>query len=103
MRVELAAAAEAEIEEATAWYLAQGLDPEHGARLAERFLDALEGAMSLVADRPQLYAEIEPGVRRAMLRGFPYSLIFAFDHASVLVLAVMHYKRIPGYWRERTR
>ena len=103
MRVELASAADAELAEAAAWYLAQGLESEHGLDLAERFVDAVERGMSLIAERPQLHAEIEPGVRRAVLRDFPYSLVYAIEPDCVLVLAVMHHKRMPGYWRGRTR
>jgi plasmid stabilization system protein ParE len=103
MRVELASAAEVELADATAWYLAQGLEPEHGLELAERFVDAVERGMRLIAERPQLHPEIEPRVRRAVLRGFPYSLIYAVEPNCILVMAVMHHKRSPGYWRGRSR
>lgn len=103
MRLDLASGADAELAEATAWYLAQALEPEHGFELAERFVAAVERGMSVIAERPELHAEIEPGVRRVVLRGFPYSLIYAIEPERILVLAVMHHKRSPGYWRSRSR
>jgi toxin ParE1/3/4 len=103
VRVELAPPADAELAEATEWYLAQGVEPEHGLELAERFVDAVERGANLIADQPRLHAEIEPGVRRAVLHDFPYSLIYAIEPDCVLVLAVMHHKRSPGYWRGRAR
>lgn len=105
MRVELAPEVDAELEEATEWYLAHGF--EHGAdhawELAERFLEEVERGMGLIAERPRVHAEIESGVRRVVLRGFPYSLIYTVEPGCVVVLAVMHDKRSPGYWRGRSR
>lgn len=103
MHVELESSADAELAEATAWYLDQGLEPEHGIELAERFVDAVERGMRLIAEHPKLHAEIEAGVRRIVLRGFPYSLIYAIESDCVLVLAVMHHERTPGCWRDRAR
>ena len=40
-------------------------------------------------------------VRRALLRGFPYSVVYEESATEVVVLAVAHDKQKPGYWRER--
>jgi plasmid stabilization system protein ParE len=69
--------------------------------VAERFADEVVRVSALIGERPRLWAEIEPGVRRALLRGFPYSLIYSIESDRVFVLAVMHQKRRPGYWRDR--
>jgi toxin ParE1/3/4 len=105
LRVELGAEAQAELDAATGWYLTEGLDHgvEHGWALAERFVDEVERSMGLVAERPTLYAEVEPGVRQVVVRDFPYSLIYTVEPDYVLVLAVMHQNRRPGYWRTRRR
>lgn len=76
---------------------------DDGGELAERFIDEVERGMGLIAESPELHAEIEPGVRRVVLQGFPYALIYAVEPDRVFVLAVMHHKRVPGYWRARGR
>lgn len=46
-------------------------------------------------------AEIEPDIRRFVLRKFPYSIIYSIEPDCVMILAVAHQRREPGYWRER--
>ena len=105
MHVELGHDAARELEDATQWYLAHGLDhgPEAAWELAERFVEEVERGIGLIAEHPTLHAEIEPGVRRIVLRSFPYSLIYSMESDFALVLAVMHHRRSPGYWRDRRR
>jgi hypothetical protein len=55
----------------------------------------------LVHERPRAWTEIEPGVRRVVLRRFPYALIYAIKPQEILVLAVAHHSREPGYWHGR--
>jgi toxin ParE1/3/4 len=105
VRVELGSEAEAELDEGTERYLAEGLDHgvDHAWELAERFVDEVERSMALIAERPTLYAEVEPGVRQVLLHKFPYSLLYTVESDHVFVLAVMHQSRSPGYWRGRRR
>ena len=95
MDVEFGARADAEYLEALVWYLERGLE------LAERFATEVERVTVLLEENPRLWAEVEPGVRRALLHGFPYSLIFTIESDRVFVLAVAHQKRDPEYWRDR--
>jgi hypothetical protein len=41
--------------------------------------------------------------RRCLLRRFPYGLIYALDQDDILILAVAHTRREPGYWRDRLK
>ena len=87
--------AEDEVEEAKAWYARR--NPEAAAR----FVQHVRQAVSAVAEAPERWPEIEPEVRRFVLRKFPYSLIYAIEGEHVLVLSVAHQRRQPGYWRDR--
>lgn len=42
-------------------------------------------------------------VRRAVIRRFPFSIIFVELAEEIRVLAVAHHSRRPGYWRKRVR
>ena len=42
------------------------------------------------------------GVRRRILRRFPYGLLYTIKTDGVRLLAVMNLKRRPTYWVERT-
>jgi plasmid stabilization system protein ParE len=53
----------------------------------------------LAASNPDRWAEIEPGIRRVLLRGYPYALLYSLEDKRVLILAVKHHRRHPDYWR----
>jgi len=42
-------------------------------------------------------------VYRRLVDGFPFAIVYVELDAQILVLAVAHGKRRPGYWRERLR
>jgi hypothetical protein len=39
--------------------------------------------------------------RRFLFRRFPFSLIYFIQETSILVVAVAHGRRKPGYWNNR--
>ena len=43
-----------------------------------------------------------PSFRRAVIPGFPYSLIYRIDGQKIVVVAVMHASRHPDTWQERS-
>lgn len=45
--------------------------------------------------------ELDPPVRRALVPGFPYALVFVVTDDAIDVLAVAHQHRMPGYWLYR--
>lgn len=68
-----------------------------GCRFAEAFADALAS----VLEQPQLYAIIEGTFRLCRLRRFPYGIVYEVCGNAIVVVAVMHLHRQPGYWRSR--
>ena len=88
--------AEAEMAEAFAWY--EGRLPGLGAD----FLVAADAVFRNIQRNPLQYPEIHRGVRRALLRRFPYQVLFIVGDRCVAVLAVFHAKRNPRRWQERT-
>ena len=46
---------------------------------------------------------LDPPVRRALVPGFPYALVFVVGEDAIEVLAVAHQHRMPGYWLYRLR
>jgi len=69
--------------------------------LGERFRMVVWNAISILEEFPQIGAEIRPGVRRMLLREFPYKLIYVVSEESLQVLAVAHAHRRPEYWIDR--
>lgn len=64
VEVEVGARADAEYLEALVWYL------ERELQVADQFADEVSRVLASISENPRLWPEIEPGVRRALLRGF---------------------------------
>lgn len=56
---------------------------------------------SLITESPLGGIEIRPGIRRRLLRRFPYAILYIHDGPDTLIIAVAHQRRRPGYWRDR--
>lgn len=69
--------------------------------LAQRFYTELDEVIAEACARPALRRMFDPPARRHSGPVFPYAVIYLDQPAEVWIVAVMHFKRSPGYWRER--
>lgn len=102
MRLVLHPDAVAEATAAGDWYESQR--PGLGADLAGE----LERAFEMILENPQTWPAwpVVPaglGVRRFLLPRFPFAVAYVIRGDDVLVLAIAHTRRRPGYWRGRTQ
>jgi len=65
------------------------------AGLGIRFLDELDHVLARARLNPFQFPEVEPGVRRGLLRKFPYSAYFTVGVTGIEVIAVLHQHRHP--------
>jgi len=90
----------AELRADVAWY------EDRGAGLGDRFEATVDDLIDTVLEWPESGA-IWPGwdsipvVRSRRVTGFPYRLVYVVQASELVVLALAHDKRLPGYWRER--
>lgn len=88
-----------EYAEATNYYL-----HEASVRVADRFVLEVESAVAALVAEPTRWREVEePGIRRYVFSRFPFVIYYRWERESerVLIYAVMHCSREPGYWRRR--
>lgn len=71
--------------------------------LGVRFVLEIESAIRCIVDSPDRWPAIEGDVRRCLSHIFPYGILYSIEPDHVLVLAVMHHSRKPGYWRNRIK
>jgi plasmid stabilization system protein ParE len=69
--------------------------------LGTRFLDEIQRIVNILRDHPELGQPVGRGLRRALLHRFPFSLIYSVEIDAILIVAVAHQRRQPGYWRNR--
>lgn len=88
--------AESEIEEAAQYYedLLEGLGTD--------FLRQVLRCGNRVVRSPESGAPRYRKFRRLPLRRFPFFIVYEVLPESLLVVAVAHQRRKPGYWRKRS-
>lgn len=94
--------AKEEIREAAVWY------DKRSPGLGRRFVSAVREALEALEADPTRYSKLETistdlPIRRVLVAGFPYMVLFEPIDADVFVYAVAHAARRPNYWRQRQR
>lgn len=87
--------AQTEYDEALAWYFARS------PNAAKRFETEVDGVLALMSTNPGMFARYDDEHRFAVLRRFPYSVVYQVQTHCVYVVAVAHGSRLPGYWQGR--
>ncbi len=69
--------------------------------LGTDFLDAVEETVGRVANSPKAGA-IERGIiRKRLVSGFPFTVLYEVQPDRIYIAAVMHQHRRPDYWQKR--
>jgi hypothetical protein len=95
MLVRFHAEAEAEMTQAAAYY------DEQQANLGRRFLTSVRDAINRIQINPLLFPVIEFNVRRCRTKTFPFDILFQIYSDELVIVAIMHLHREPGYWKSR--
>jgi toxin ParE1/3/4 len=69
--------------------------------LATRFYDEIERLIEDVRRAGDRFRVFEGKARRHFSDVFPYAIIYLDQPDRIWIVAVMHFKRAPGYWRKR--
>lgn len=100
MKIRLLKGAESDMRTAAAWY------EKRQAGLGEDFLQELARRLEVVELQPHQFGREDCNrkgrdVRFCRLRRFPYRIVFEIREACLVVLAIAHARRRPGYWKRR--
>ena len=94
-RLRLTPEAELDLDETHSWYQAQA--PE----LAADFLGAVNTCIASIRRHPEAYQLVDPTMRRALLRRFPYAVFYEVGPVEIVVYGVFHGARNPAAWKRR--
>lgn len=95
MRLRYLADARTEVREAMAYY------SERSKIVARNLRNGIEYNHELIRKHPEALHPLAEGVRAARIRGFPYSLVYCIRANEVVIVALCHHGRRPGYWENR--
>lgn len=65
------------------------------------FLESVESVFEKILEYPEIYQEVDEGIRRGVTRTFPYCVFYTIDESDVVVLAVIDAAQDPKYVRSR--
>jgi toxin ParE1/3/4 len=88
-------AARLEYREAAAYYETRRLG------LGAAFSLEVEATIKRIMQAPDRWRRLDQEVRTCRTHTFPYAVLYTVETNSVLIVAVMHLRREPGYWRKR--
>jgi len=87
--------AEADILDACKWYNGQ----KEGLGL--EFFDEVVTTVERIEDHPVAYNLVHKNVRRAVVRRFPYYIIYTVAGDQIQLIACLHASRSPEAWKSR--
>ncbi|HSI36025.1 MAG: type II toxin-antitoxin system RelE/ParE family toxin [Phycisphaerae bacterium] len=94
-QVRLLPAARREYDDAVVWY-------ESGrAGEGEKFLVAVRETLGRIAAARNLHQVVYRAVRRAVVTGYPYIVLYQDLGDEVIVISVFHTSRNPSIWKKR--
>ena len=87
--------AKIEYEEAIAYYDRQRLD------LGKEFSEEIEKTIERISTDPTSWEKVTKTIHRCRTRKYPYGLLYEVQGEKIVIVAVMHLRRKPGYWKDR--
>ena len=89
--------AKEEMNEAASYYESQA------SGLGMDYLSEVERAVASISESPMTWPKIEGEIRRRLLQRFPFGILYYIESEEIVILAVAHLRRRPGYWKKRIR
>ena len=73
--------------------------------LGAEFVDEFRRAVERVLEFPNAWQALDATYRRCRLHRFPYGIIYRHNASvgEIVIVAVAHLSRAPGWWRGRDR
>jgi toxin ParE1/3/4 len=88
--------AQGEYQAAFVWYQARS------PQAAVRFEAEVERVIQSIESNPGGFPKYDDLHCYALLRRFPYSIVYQHWADQIYVIGVVHGSRLPGYWKNRT-
>src|SRR5438132_1131059 len=95
MEIRLLDVAQQEFDEAVEYYNAES------PSLGDEFLIEVLSTFERIRQFPEAWHPYTPNSRRCQTRRFPYGVIYQILESEILIVAVGHLHRKPGYWLDR--
>lgn len=89
--------AEQEMLEAAIYYQSQS------PGLGVDYLSEVDRGVQAISESPITWPVVKGELRRRLVRRFPFGILYRIEPDEIVIIAVAHLRRKPGYWRKRIR
>jgi toxin ParE1/3/4 len=69
--------------------------------LGDNFVREVERALAQIVANPAAGSVLTGAIRRWLVRRFPFAILYQSGSERLSVIALMHLRRRPGYWKTR--
>jgi hypothetical protein len=95
MKLEILELAQFEIEDSKDYYNLQQ------SGLGDAFKYDVRKNIDKICESPELYPIIAKPIRRSLLHRFPFSINYAIQNNTIVIISIAHQSRKPFYWVDR--
>ena len=74
---------------------------EHKFGLGSEFAIEIHSTIENIISFPTAWPQLEHDIHRCLTQRFPYGIIYSIEKDLIFILAVMHLRREPAYWKSR--
>lgn len=71
--------------------------------LGDELENEVFAALARASLDPSSYESFDAGIFRIPVQRFDYNIYYAVEEDTLVIAAVMHNRRRPGYWKRRLR
>jgi len=69
--------------------------------LGDHFLDEFNNTIKIILEHPLLWSKVGERTRRALIKRFPYLILYIHDEKTIFITCVSHQHRNPDYYVDR--
>lgn len=69
--------------------------------LGYEFAAEVRNVLNRIKKYPDSWPSISSNIRKCLVNRFPFAVLYHREDERLIVVAVMHMKRRPGYWKDR--
>ncbi len=74
---------------------------ERQEKLGTEFMEEVYATIQRIIEFPNNFPRHSKNTRKCFTNRFPFTIIYQIKPEEILIIAVAHQSRKPGYWKER--
>ncbi len=67
------------------------------------FAKEIYSTIERIVNFPRAWSKLTKDIRRCLVNRFPFGVIYTIQENQIIILAIMHLNKKPGYWKERIK